>query len=214
MRYVSVVPQAQLESALALDPGAQSTAAEPASMATAVPAERIEALDALRGLMALAVAVYHFGVLTRAFSGGLRDAVVLCGLYSVEGFFVISGFCFFHLYAGRTLTGAALLEFQRKRFARIAPLFYFAVALSLALEPEFQSSFTWTRLLENLSLTFGLIHPNHAQVIGGWSIGLEYVFYFALPVLLWLGRRPLALWALLVVLVLWSLPFAFGKVAG
>jgi peptidoglycan/LPS O-acetylase OafA/YrhL len=232
MRYVAGVRQAKLEGAQlgaagtafggtapALGGGAsellRQPAAEPSaqgSEATAVPAERVAALDALRGLMALAVVVYHLGVLTRAFSGPLRTAVVLLGVYSVEGFFVISGFCFFHLYAGTALQGAELRRFHRKRFLRIAPVFYLAIALSLATDPMFRAVCTPLRLLENLSLTFGLFHPNHALVIGGWSIGLEYVFYLALPVLLWLGRRPLALYVLAVVLALWSLPFVFDKV--
>ena len=29
----------------------------------------------------------------------------------------------------------------------------------------------------------------HALVIGGWSIGLEYVFYFAFPLLAWAAAR-------------------------
>ena len=219
---MAVVRQAKLEAtqlgaagtALLLPPAAAlpSTLGSAASAASAVPAERVAALDALRGLMALAVVIYHLGALTGAFSGPLRTAVVLLGVYSVEGFFVISGFCFFHLYAGTALHGPALLRFHRKRFLRIAPVFYLAVALSLATDPMFRAVCSPRRLLENLSLTFGLFHPNHALVIGGWSIGLEYVFYLALPVLLWLGRRPLALYALAVVLVLWSLPFVFDKV--
>lgn len=176
------------------------------------PRERVESLDALRGLMALAVVVYHLGAWTRVFSGPLRDAVIVLGVYSVEGFFVISGFCFFHLYADRGLPVAELPRFYAKRFLRLAPLYYLAFGLSLALEPIYQAVFSWGRLLENLTLGFGLIHPNHAFVVGGWSIGLEVVFYLALPALLWLTRRPVALYALAALLLAWSWPYAFGKV--
>ncbi|HMI90463.1 MAG TPA: acyltransferase [Polyangiales bacterium] len=229
MRYVTTVRQAELEGvyiggssapatpstrprvAQAVDRDARVGPTEIASPASAVR-ERVESLDALRGLMALAVVVYHLGAWTRVFSGALRDAVIVLGVYSVEGFFVISGFCFFHLYGAVSLRGAELRGFYLKRFFRIAPLYYLALALSLALEPIYRAVFSWGRLLENLTLSFGFFHPNHSFVVGGWSIGLELVFYAALPALLWIGRRRWALYLLGALLIAWSLPFAFGKV--
>ena len=240
VRYVTTVRQAELEgvyiggspapasatpvrSAQAVGGDAQVELDRVARPESAVR-ERVESLDALRGLMALAVVIYHIGAWTRVFSGALRDAVIVLGVYSVEGFFVISGFCFFHLYGGRGLVGTApalrggawsraeLGRFYAKRWLRLAPLYYVAMAFSLAFEPIYQAVFSWGRLLENLSLTFGLFHPNHSFVVGGWSIGLEVVFYLALPALLWLGRRRWALYLLAALLFAWSWPYAFGKV--
>src|SRR5262249_25854745 len=54
---------------------------------------RVEALDALRGLFALSVAVYHLTVWTGGLDGRARDASVVLGVYAVQGFFIISGFC-------------------------------------------------------------------------------------------------------------------------
>lgn len=176
--------------------------------------ERVASLDALRGLMALAVAVYHLGVWTRAFSGGARSAVVILGAYSVEGFFLISGFCFFHLHAGTVLGPRDLWRFHCKRFFRIAPLYYCAVLLGVvfALDQTVGPRVNLARVIENLTLSFGLVHPNHAMVIGGWSIGIEYVFYLVFPALLWLARWRPALYALTILLVLWALPYNFGVV--
>jgi exopolysaccharide production protein ExoZ len=216
--HVTTVRQPELdgvyvgESAAAPALPVPATAAESGLHARPALQERVAALDALRGLMALAVVCYHVGAWTRVFSGALRDAVVVLGVYSVEGFFVISGFCFFHLYADSAWNGRELRRFYLKRFLRIAPLYYVSVALSLALEPIYQAVFSWGRLLENLSLSFGLFHPNHSFVVGGWSIGLEFVFYAALPALLWLGRRRYALYVLAALLIAWSMPYAFGKV--
>jgi peptidoglycan/LPS O-acetylase OafA/YrhL len=183
------------------------------STAPATP-ERVHALDILRGLMALSVAVYHVAVWTRAFSGDARDAVIVLGVYGVETFFLISGFCFFHLYDQRSFDGAALRSFHLKRFFRIAPLYYLAMGLGalFAFDQAVGPRVTPVRVVENVTMTFGLVHPNHAMVLGGWSIGLEYVFYLAFPAIAFIARWRLALYALTVALVLWALPYNFGVV--
>ena len=60
----------------------------------------VSSLDGLRGLLALAVAVYHFSGWTHVFGSGTAASSIVAalGIYAVEGFFIISGFCFFHLY--------------------------------------------------------------------------------------------------------------------
>ncbi len=147
-------------------------------------------MDALRGLLALSVAVYHFSGWSHLFGKGTpaSSAVAVLGIYSVEGFFIISGFCFFHLYAGQRFDSRALYRFHLKRFLRIAPVYYLALVLNLLLRRSV-GPFGGFRLLQNLTLTFGLFHPNHAMVVGGWSIGVEYVFYLVFPWLAWWLRR-------------------------
>lgn len=175
--------------------------------------ERIATLDALRGIMALAVAVYHHAVWTRALSGALREAAIVLGVFSVEGFFIISGFCFFERYRRTRFDGHTLWQFHVRRFARIAPLFYLAIAGTHLLAEPIDPSAGGLRLLENLTLTFGLIHPNHAMVLGGWSIGIEYVFYLAFPLLARLTQRRGAIYLVFAVLVACALPYNFHLVA-
>ena len=152
--------------------------------------ERIDALDGLRGLMACAVALYHLGLLSRAFPAGgvTSSALAVLGLHSVEAFFMISGFCLFHRHGGMPRNASALYSFQRQRFLRIAPVFYLSLLLNLAWHTPATASMNWPRLLENLTFSFGLHHPNRALVTGGWSIGLEYLFYFGFPWLAMLWR--------------------------
>jgi peptidoglycan/LPS O-acetylase OafA/YrhL len=177
------------------------------SNARGVPS-RLAALDALRGVMALAVAFYHLGTWTHIFKLGTRSntAVASLGLYSVQGFFVISGFCFFHLYRDVRFDLAQARAFFVRRFFRIAPLYYAVLALDLALGQAIEPV-TARRLLENLTLSFGLFHPNHSLLLGGWSIGVECVFYLAFPLLIWLTRwrGALPLIALLSCLVAWRI---------
>lgn len=188
---------------------ALATPADPAGPA------RIESLDILRGLMALAVAFYHFTIWYPVFQPGrfMAYTAAKVGHYGVEGFFIISGFCFFHIYPPGSFRGRGLRDFHLKRFLRIAPLYYLAVALNLALGLAVGPPPTARMLAENATLTFGLFHPNHALVLGGWSIGLEYLFYLALPVLVWAAGRFrgfLALASLAALLA--SLPYSLDRV--
>jgi len=170
----------------------------------------VQSLDILRGLMALAVAFYHFTIWYPVFQPGrfMAYTAAKVGNYGVEGFFIISGFCFFHIYGADSFRGKGLRDFHLKRFLRIAPLYYLAVLLNLVLGLEVGPPATPRMLLENATLTFGLFHPNHSMVLGGWSIGIEYVFYLAFPLLAWVAGkfRPfLALAALATILL--SLPY-------
>ena len=181
---------------------------------SATTSGRLHGLDILRGLMALAVAVYHLSIWSRIFESGTRinNVVAILGHYGVEGFFLVSGFCFFHLYGETSWDRGALRRFHIKRFFRIAPLYYLAVALNLALYNPVGPEVTLRMLAENATLTFGLFHPNHALVLGGWSIGIEYVFYMALPLLTWATRRKIFLYLGAALLIALAWPWSFGKV--
>jgi peptidoglycan/LPS O-acetylase OafA/YrhL len=172
----------------------------------------------LRGLMALAVAVYHMNMWHPIVVPGrfLAYTLAKAGNYAVEGFFIISGFCFFYLYTGDSFRDGGLWRFHVKRFLRIAPLYYVAVFANWVLGISIGNGFSPRMLAENLTLTFGLFHPNHSLVLGGWSIGIEYVFYLAFPLLAWAasGYRPflalgaLALLALSVHYTCFVVPYA------
>ncbi|MBK8792102.1 MAG: acyltransferase [Holophaga sp.] len=175
---------------------------------------RLHSLDILRGLMALSVAVYHLSILTNLSEAGSRtnNLIAIFGNYGVEGFFIVSGFCFFYLYNDTTWTLGELRRFHLKRFFRIAPLYYLAVGLNLALHLHVGPQVTPRMLAENATLTFGLFHPNHALVLGGWSIGIEYVFYMAFPLLAFFTRRKILLVLLTLAFVALAWPWTFGAV--
>ena len=178
---------------------------------------RVESLDILRGLMALAVAFYHLTVWYPVFQPGrfMAYTAAKAGNYGVEGFFVISGFCFFHIYGSESFRGRGLANFHIKRFLRIAPLYYLAVGLNLALGLVVGPQPTSRMLAENATLTFGLFHPNHSMVVGGWSIGIEYVFYLVFPLLAWAADRyrPFLALATLAMFLL-SVPYTLYLVPG
>ena len=98
---------------------------------------RVESLDILRGLAALAVVVWHWNWLLVDFTTGAISAqsiselpfqyllfpVFKAGYLAVDLFFAISGFVFFHMYAERLARGeVSAREFCWNRFTRLYPL--------------------------------------------------------------------------------------------
>jgi len=65
-------------------------------------------------------------------------------------------------------------------------LILFAVCLT-----PLSDSYEKRMMLNNFFFTFGFINTNLTQVRGGWSIGIEYVFYFLLPFILCLTKTNL-----------------------
>ena len=173
-------------------------------------AGRLGLLDPLRGVLALCVAVYHLSVwfeLTHSGSGQ-NMALAKLGNYSVSAFFVLSGFLLFRTATWARIQQEGLGRFWLRRFLRLAPVFYLACALNVAFRLGMGPDPTPRFLLENLTLTFGAFHPNHALVTGGWYVGLVALLYFAYPALAWLRDKG-GLWflaALALGLWAWSLP--------
>lgn len=165
--------------------------------------------------MALAVVVYHTSLWTELFTpaGSATTMLAKLGIYGVQGFFVISGFCFFHLYGAAVFEGPALKTFFLKRWMRLAPLFFLVVGLNLLFHQKAGPDPSVRMLAENLSLSFGFFHPNHALAVGGWSIGVEAVFYAALPLLIVFTRRHKGFLYLFAALLIWaSLPWSLHRV--
>ncbi|MGH1587845.1 acyltransferase family protein [Methylobacterium phyllosphaerae] len=172
-----------------------------------VPAGRWIALDAMRGLAALLVVLYHL----RWNWHGYDLLPVRHGFYAVDFFFVLSGFVMAATYGGMRTSGD-FIRFAVKRAGRLLPLHFAALAAFVLLElafaladragfpsgrPVFEGFTGVTPLLAQATMTFGLIPGldwlwNHPC----WSIAVEFWTYmlFGLTVLA-LRRGRLALWA-------------------
>lgn len=64
-----------------------------------------------------------------------------------------------------------------------------ACMLLLMLLKPLSSTYDRLLLVNNISFLFGFLNPNLTSVRGGWSIGIEFIFYFALPFMLSFGKR-------------------------
>lgn len=183
-----------------------------------VASGRMDGLDALRGLMALGVMGYHLSVWTKLFDSGswLNMSFSKFGNIGVSAFFLLSGFVAFRLADWEKLRKEGLRRYFFKRWMRLAPVFYLAVGLNLIFQLGMGPGPSPQMILENLSLLFGAIHPNHALVTGGWFVGIVALLYVAFPLLAWLRHRlgPWFLVALTLGLWIWSLePTLHGVMA-
>jgi exopolysaccharide production protein ExoZ len=154
---------------------------------------RIDALDALRGLLAIGVMAYHL----LAWTDTAR--LLTLGTYGVYAFFVLSGFALEWVYSRRLRDHHGTRRYGAARVARIFPL-YATVALVTALVAVVGGRAIDVRdLLLNVTLLFGFFDPGATStVVGGWSIGIEVVFYVLFPIIAWLrlSTRWLAVLAL------------------
>lgn len=171
---------------------------------------RVECLDGLRGVAALWVLIGHMMILT-----GFRLPLIGKPDLGVDLFILLSGFLMMYQYrlrAGSEDWDAAgtWASFWTRRFFRLAPLFYVALAAALIAGPliyadrvaidsflgqSLQPSERYTdgslaNIALHLSFLFGLL-PDYAfrTPLPDWSLGLEMQFYLLFPFLILLGRR-------------------------
>lgn len=177
--------------------------------------DRVYGLDLIRGVCALAVCLYHVFLWT-----GSAELHTL-GTYGVYIFFVVSGASLYIGYADRYFGKSETKRFLARRFLRLAPLYIgvvcFWALLGLMLNEEMPNA--WTFFL-NFSLLFGFDDPGESSIVtGGWSIGIEVVFYVLFPLILWLVRSRFWLFFLLAAFILqhayiWSVLNAANDLPG
>lgn len=163
--------------------------------------EYYKPLDAIRGILALAVVFYH------AQWGGFlsSNAFAQNGYLAVDTFFCLSGFLMFILY--RTLsTGGDVKTFMIKRFARLYPLHFFTLIMALLYAaarliahkaglPVFEegevlpltseSHENLRTFLSNLTLTQGMGFHDRLSYNGpSWSISTEFYTYILFAILM------------------------------
>lgn len=160
-------------------PAPEGASGDPAPPTTSGGA-RVEAFDLLRGLCAIGVAVYHA-------LGWLGVAHVYnLGLYGVYVFFLLSGASMSIAYAPRLRRGYPIWKYLAIRYVRLAPLFIALVTYELALAATASGGFALIgKWLLNVTFLFGFANPGESSLAtGGWSLGIEFVFYFVFPLML------------------------------
>ncbi|MEY0170140.1 acyltransferase family protein [Providencia rettgeri] len=171
---------------------------------------RIYTIDYLRGLLALSVVFYHYTSWT---TGDPIAETILgrLGIYAVSAFFVISGISIYLSYHNCKWNKETTKGFFIRRFFRLAPVYWIALFLVMFLQylshGELTSSFV--SYFNNFSLLFGFYSKRSYLVTGGWSIGVEVVFYALFPLMLFFFKSIKKMILLIFISVLFLAFYAF-----
>lgn len=192
---------------------------------------RFDAIDGLRGYLALGVFYTHVMTTHAWYANGQWDAsfapfYVVCGQAGVSLFFTVTGFLFW----SRVLDSRALepRPLYRSRLRRLVPMYLVSVALSLFVI----AAMTGFRLQEQplglarelrAWLSFGFLDNGpvngmrDAHLVNPvyWTLSFEWCFYLALPLLAFFARgRAFALLVGLAILYGMRTPITLNFVGG
>jgi peptidoglycan/LPS O-acetylase OafA/YrhL len=149
----------------------------------------ISNLTPLRGFAALMVVVFHFEELLGRFVNAGDSMFIRKSYLMVDLFFIMSGFIIFHVYNKdfqSNIDKHSFGKFLRARFARIYPLHFFMLLISIVIifitgiNPVFNPAAIPTHLF--LLQSFG-IHKIFTLNVPSWSISAEWWAYMIFPVI-------------------------------
>lgn len=150
---------------------------------------RLRSLDFLRGLAVLMVVGFHCAIYAPS-GEALADALFGFGKLGVQLFFLVSALTMCRMWEQRQDENHRTFKFYIRRFMRIAPMFWLAIAFYVAIEgvgPSVWAPFGMTSTdiaLTALFLHNFSLHAINNVVPGGWSIAVEMMFYAIFPLLI------------------------------
>jgi peptidoglycan/LPS O-acetylase OafA/YrhL len=148
---------------------------------------RLEFLDALRGLAAVYVLVYHMLLLPQPnlLAPRWAEKVALNGGTGVTMIFIVSAFSLYYTMPLRLRERSPTFNFYLHRFFRIAPLFYFLIAATLVRDAwAFGVRHSLPEIGASMAFLFNLIPTRQEGFVWvSWTIGVEMLFYAVFPLL-------------------------------
>lgn len=142
---------------------------------------RIEQLTFTRFLAAISIVVFHYGQKSFVFNNDYVGFLFIQANVGVSYFFILSGFVMVIAYEKKTKICYA--EYFKSRFARIYPIYCFAIFL-LLLTQFLTRSIDFEGFFLNLFMIQAWL-PGKALSFNspGWSLSVEAFFYVIFPVL-------------------------------
>lgn len=161
--------------------------------------KRVEELDALRGLAALAVVIFHYTMWRGESLYGF-----IMGVTAVDVFFMISGFVIFMSLKGNI----GPVQFFKKRVIRLFPVYIVVVTFTSILimfnwADQDLEPVTLSRYLANLTMFQKLL--GESRIDGPyWTMLIEMQFYIIVVIALLFGRVKLLIsigWGMLTLVL-------------
>lgn len=156
----------------------------------AIGQSKIQSIQILRGLAAMAVAIYHlkeFTVPEVPFKG-ILDFFFMNGAAGVNLFFIISGFIMVHITQRRTYNASGIGSFLFKRFIRIWPTYAVITIIYAFLTFKFRIHWEIKNIIYSLLfIPLNAEPPPHfgySTLPVGWSLNYEIYFYFIIGICL------------------------------
>jgi peptidoglycan/LPS O-acetylase OafA/YrhL len=153
---------------------------------------RFEFVDALRGLAALYVVIYHMIVVPRLADVGPEldvphwaYAVARRGDTAVTLFFIISAFSLCHTMQARRAERHEVHDFYIRRLFRIAPLFYVMIAVHMMRDwLDYHVLHGPGEIAINFLFIFNFFPGSVLGIVwASWTVGVEMIFYMIFPLL-------------------------------
>ena len=149
---------------------------------------RINALTSTRAIAAVLVVMHHFA--SDLFPYKILPVIFHSGNIAVSYFFVLSGFVLYLSHANRYLS---YFNYLRRRVARIAPLYYFGLLLTVLpyLSGIQQIPDDIGKQMIYSVLFIQSYIPGYATTLNlpGWSLCAEMAFYLIFPFLLSIQQK-------------------------
>ena len=154
------------------------------------PTSRLLEIDALRGIAALSVVLFHYTTRFTELYGRQHAASMSFpdGHYGVNLFFVISGFVIF-----MTLEKTSRpMDFVVSRFSRLFPVYWAAIFITLSIThalglPDKLVGFG--AALANMLMIHGLFRVPHVDGVY-WTLEVELLFYSGMLLMYRVGALP------------------------
>lgn len=170
-------------------------------------AARIDAIQYLRGIAALAVVFAHIASMQHSVA---PESPALLpefnGFWGVDLFFVISGFIIVYITHNVMAGGKEAALFMLKRIVRIVPAYwFFTIAVYFADTQHWFSEQPNSTNLAMLIKSLLFIKPGFPLLFVGWTLTLEMFFYLCFTLALWRWNAAVRVWPIIVSFVLLAL---------
>lgn len=172
---------------------------------------RLDGIEVLRGFAASGVVFFHtYARAEFQNQDPLVHKILSYFALGVPLFFAISAFSLLYGYSNLIFDEFSIKRFYIRRFFRIAPLFYVLLMVYAAYAYiEWGRIYSASELFTNLTFTYQLIPTQEESIVwAGWTIGIEWIFYFIFPLVALLSRSRVMSVILFLMFLIVSIKFS------